>query len=563
MIDNLNTLNIIVIVQEEDREPEKSIESIIACNDVKRISLIVYNNSNNEAFHKWASEQTGFLYAYSETGIEKYGKVVNEILNELCIDGDVLLVSGHQMAYPGIISGMYKAGIEDPFCGILAAGFNGDSVYGLGYETYAGDYMQMAEYSMSYKGDNTRHINYLDNSGNFLIKKEIVNIIKQKQIDLLDRNEFVDFVQSIVKERELSIQLLMSGFWWNLQENTKDRFKYLKSSEIVLTIAIPTYNRGKRALEALKTTLENRNKYGCDNVIEILISDNASDKYSDELTEIETIANNNKNVVFYRSKENEGYKGNIKKVIKMSSGKYCLIHSDEDAVLFPAVLWYIEYLITHSEVACMKGRTSYQYYNLDSSYGKQGIDAMNLFFLIGNYVSGIIYNRSIITNEFIDNLYETFDNTDNIAFDYYPHLFIEAYALFKGAFTASSIMLIQEGDPEEMGNNTGEKKMLAYQYPESRIKQGIGYIPLLNYLDIEDKIKVLMFSRVFQKTKYLLKLSKDNYLKEGLIWDEIVKKAVDSFRKGFLQVKLKNAGLYKDIIANYLTNEEKNGLKDA
>ena len=203
----------------------------------------------------------------------------------------------------------------------------------------------------------------------------------------------------------------------------------------------------------------------------------------------------------------------------------------------------------------MKGKTSFQYQYWESSYGKQGIDAMNLFFLRGNYVSGIIYNRSIITNEFIDNLYETFDNTDNIAFEYYPHLFIDAYALFKGAFAASGITLIREGEPEEQGNDD-ENKLVSYRYPDSRIQQGIGYIPLLNYLDIEDKIKVIMFCKVYQKTIFLLNLSKDKYLEAGLNWDEIIKKAVESFREIFSQVDIEDSELYREIVIDYLSIEK-------
>ena len=556
----MQNLTVISIIQEEDLTAEKSIESIIACNDFILPSFIVYNNSNNEAFHKWASEQTSFIYAYSDTGVEKYGKVVNEILNELSIDSDVLLVSGHQMSYPGTISGMYEVAIENPSCGIVAAGFNGDSMYGLGYETYAGEYMQMAEYSINYGRDKSRQVYYLDPDGNFLIKKELINIIKQKQIDSLDRREFIDFLQSVINGTQLSIRLLLSASWWNLNDRKESRYKYLGSSEILLTIAIPTYNRGKRALEALKITLENRKKYGCEKIIEVLISDNASEKYLDELQEIEDIAEKNINVSFYRSKENKGYKGNIKKVIKMSKGKYCLIHSDEDTVLFPAALWYMEFLLTHKDISCMKGRTTYQYYNLEASYGKQGIDAIKLFFLIGNYVSGIVYNRSVITNEFIDNLYDTFDDTNNIAFDYYPHLFIDAYAMLHGAFSAGNIMLVQEGEAEEQTGGDTVNKMLAYQYPDSRIEQGVGYIPLLNYLDIDDTSKILMFTRVFQKTKSLLNISKENYMKAGLNWDEIVEKTIESFTKCFVQIKLKEPGLYKDIIRDYLSQEKKGKL---
>jgi hypothetical protein len=559
MADNFEKLTIIIIVQEEDREAEKSIESIIACNDIKNISLIVYNNSDNETFHKWASEQNSFIYAYSETGIEKYGKVVYEIVNELCIDSDVLLVSGHQMAYPGIISGMYEVAIEEPSCGIVAAGFNGDSMYGLGYETYAGEYMEMAEYSLSYNGKKSRQIYYLDSDGSFLIKKEVIGIIKQKRFDSLDRRGFVDFLQSVVNETELSIQLLLSAAWWNLNDRKERRFKYLGSSEILLTIAIPTYNRGKRALEALKTTLENRKKYGGENVIEVLVSDNASEKYPDALQEIEDIAEKNINVSFYRSENNKGYKGNIKKIIKLSKGKYCLIHSDEDTVRFPAVLWYIEFLLTHNDVSCMKGRTPFQYNYLEESYGKQGIDALNLFFQRGNYVSGIVYNRSIITDEFIDSLYEAFDGTNNIAFDYYPHLFIDTYALCNGGFASSNIILIDEGEPEDTGDMT-ENEMFSFERPESRIAQGSGYIKQLDYLEIDDKCKVFIFCKIILKTMYLLNMSKRKYLAKGYIWDNIVQDAIEMFKKEFADINIQDKNIYKSSVLGLLDAEEINKL---
>ena len=555
MADNFEKLTIIIIVQAEDREAEKSIESIIACNDIKNISLIVYNNSDNEAFHKWASEQNSFIYAYSETGIEKYGKVVNEIVNELCIDSDVLLVSGHHMAYPGMISGMYEVAIEDPSCGIVAAGFNGDSAYGLGYETYAGEYMQMAEYSLSYKGEKSRQIYYLDSDGSFLLRKELINIIKQRKTDSFDRREFIGFLESAVTETELSIRLLLSSSWWNLNDKKKDHFKYLGSAEVLLTIAIPTYNRGKRALEALMTTLENRKKYGCENIIEVLISDNASEKYPDELHEIEDIAGKNINVSFYRSEENKGYKGNIKKVIKMSKGRYCLIHSDEDTVLFPAVLFYLDFLLTHKDVSCMKGRTSYQCSYLEASYGKQIIDAINLFFLKGNYVSGIVYNRNIITDEFIDSLYEAFDETNNIAFDYYPHLFIDTYALCNGSFASSNITLIEEGEPEGTSDIT-RNEMFSFERPESRIAQGSGYIKQLDFLKIDDKYKVFLFCKIILKTLYLLNMSKRKYLANGYVWDNIVHDTIEMFKKEFADINIQDKNIYKSLVLNLLDEKE-------
>ena len=118
-----------------------------------------------------------------------------------------------------------------------------------------------------------------------------------------------------------------------------------KKMKPLLTIAIPTYNRGIHLDKGLQRILPQIFKYK--NEIEFIISDNASTdntqkvikKYKDEYSEIDIITN--------LQSYNTGYFGNFKKCRELSSGKYFWILSDHEHVLDGV----IDFLITtmHSD----------------------------------------------------------------------------------------------------------------------------------------------------------------------------------------------------------------------
>ncbi len=551
-----STVSVVLIVQDEDIKPEICIESILECNNMIDVPFVVYNNSNNVKFHKWASEKNNFIYAYSENGIEKYGDVVIQILKELNLKGHILLLSGHHMAFPNIISDMLSLLSKCSTYGLVAASYNGARDYGLSYETFARDYMQLAEYSMKLGKEKSWESSCLDHNGVYLINECIVEEIKLFEKGL-DKDLFFARLCNAVRLKQMSIQVPEGIFWWNLNDSSYNTLKNLPKSGIELTIAIPTYNRGHRTLDAVRKLLESREKYGYEDIIEILVSDNASTKYIEEIEEIEEIANISKNMICYRSEENKGFKGNIRKVLELSNGKYCLIHSDEDNVIFPALLLYIDYLRLHPNVSCMKGRTTFQYFEFGTSFGRVGLDAYNCFFLKGNYISGIIYNRNVVTSEFVEKLYNEFDKKQNMAFDYYPHLFIDAYALSHGDFASSNIFLIQEGAAEDSGEKDSSTEMFSYERPESRIEQGKGYFPLLGFLKLDDRTKMILYIKICMKTIYLLELSKNKYLRSGYDWNKIVDNLMNILKNGFFEIRLLNQDVFYDFVIDYLSNTEK------
>ena len=94
---------------------------------------------------------------------------------------------------------------------------------------------------------------------------------------------------------------------------------------IILTIAIPTYNRESQLKEQMTKLASNMNEE-----IEVLVSDNASEDGTEEfmLRFVET----NKSFRYQRHQVNLGFDQNIKSLYLASSGKFIWFVSDDDPI---------------------------------------------------------------------------------------------------------------------------------------------------------------------------------------------------------------------------------------
>lgn len=103
-----------------------------------------------------------------------------------------------------------------------------------------------------------------------------------------------------------------------------------KHRDVVLTIAIPTYN-GKGTIGRMLDLLIPQLEEG----VELLISDNCSDKESTEI--INNYINKYKYIKYLRNKVNIGADANFLQCLRSASGKYTFLLSDDD-VLVPGSL---------------------------------------------------------------------------------------------------------------------------------------------------------------------------------------------------------------------------------
>ena len=103
---------------------------------------------------------------------------------------------------------------------------------------------------------------------------------------------------------------------------------------IILTIAIPTYNRYETLKEAIDSIAEQWKETLSDKV-EIIISDNGSTDNTDEITSYPGF--NKVKARYYRNKNNIGPDRNFFNCWDKANGKYVMLLSDDD-VLFPGTI---------------------------------------------------------------------------------------------------------------------------------------------------------------------------------------------------------------------------------
>ena len=240
---------------------------------------------------------------------------------------------------------------------------------------------------------------------------------------------------------------------------------------------------------------------------------------------------------YFEFNENQGFMKNFNQVLKLSKGDFSLIISDEDDLQKSNFEYYYTYLQQHSEISVMQAKTSYMYPNYSDDYAVAGKEAMNDFYMVGNYISGRIYNRKIICNTLIDEYEKKYSN--NIAYQLYVHMFLDTYAVFHGNYCSCDKCLILEGKPEDDVKREKEG-MLFYATYQSRIEQMFGFIEQIRDLDVDRDVKRDMLSKVIIKTCFLVDTVRKQYIEmhDREYYSEIM---------AYLSRNLKEAVVYSEI----------------
>lgn len=317
------------------------------------------------------------------------------------------------------------------------------------------------------------------------------------------------------------------------------------SSNILLSICIPTWNRGNRALENINSLL----KLPYDNEIEFVVSDNGSTLYPDKYEQIKNYSDSRIN--YFKAEKNQGFLKNVLKVLDLAKGKFALIISDEDLIANDNLSTYLNILKLTKNISVLRPASTSTYtksQNLNLSFGK---DALLNIFLSNNYISGIIYNTKIFKDHNISKF--ILDNSNNISCSLYTHLWIDAIMSLYGDLCSNSLPLCIEGSSEleseisvaqvatkakifnELNTIPIDDKLpiaKVYSY-QSRIEQHIGFIELINQLPIDNpSTYVYLYHILCKKTNFLVSLVKDIYQENGYDCNEIYDRLYDCCIKG-------------------------------
>lgn len=337
---------------------------------------------------------------------------------------------------------------------------------------------------------------------------------------------------------------------------------------IILTIGIPTHNRGNLLLERI----EKLRKMPYDAEIEIVVSKNGALLYQEEYNKASQIQD--ARLLYYGVDKELSPQVNWHNVVEHAHGKFVLFVSDEDDVILDAMEHYLKLLSTAANISLVRAEATIQNSKKGRLYGYKGLDAFSKEFLAQYYLSGMIVNRQYFLDA--DMLkYELYQ--DNIFYQSYPHEWWCANLTQYGDYIMDPVILIEEKDAsmkaetleyekrgiykegEIMDQKTGLPKYSTY---ESRFQQFDGQIQFLKIFTANDRewIKTGLGIAI-SKLVFVLDLArKCGYKKEKYldVLDQFVMKsinAIDEFElDGEQKVELlkRIRGYYKIAFDNHM-----------
>lgn len=310
-----------------------------------------------------------------------------------------------------------------------------------------------------------------------------------------------------------------------ISEIHKNRIKkYRDKSNILLTICIPSYNRGHRALLSVEELL----KLKYDSEIEILVSNNASTENTDGYRQIQSIEDSR--ISYYELETSQGLSGNVYNAVKHAKGKFLLLISDEDMVVNLKLPYYMKKLKNNPKAAIVATRTVQSQYRKNAYY-KKGNEAILNFMLTNNHMSGTIYNNELIKKNSLDLwMNQKQIENNNQAFLLYPHEFLDIALANLGDIVIDEMNFILQGKPEKSNmtvdnpNEAIDSKLNIplYSMYESRLKEMDGWCRLAKELASKNSILIRnMFLKICNKIFFLVSIVKEPYMKNGYNWNEI------------------------------------------
>ena len=287
----------------------------------------------------------------------------------------------------------------------------------------------------------------------YIICKELeksISFFKIPELNAFSKNiKIFSNIQELQKFFHKNTSVYLPKIWYG---NAEDKLKiehmleqehqYRLTSQgrnlnnVLLTIAVPTYHRG----HLLKKRIENLQKLPYDAEIEFAVSKNGTGLYQKEYDEVSKIQDSRLNYFDHGTDLN--YEVNWHYAVEMAHGKYVLLVSDEDDVVLDAVEHYLALLKEFPKVALIRAKTEFQYCMIDQRiYANQGVEALKASFLRQNYMSGLIFKRSVFLQS---NLLDLEKYSYNQFYQNYPHEWWCVEINKRGDYLQEPVALIDE-----------------------------------------------------------------------------------------------------------------------
>ena len=216
------------------------------------------------------------------------------------------------------------------------------------------------------------------------------------------------------------------------------------------TICIPSYNRGTRLLAYLKSVHSNLNESW-----PILVLDNCSSIQQNDYKAIEEMSRITSGLNYIRHEKNRLFEGNFLSMFDLVQTDFFMVISDEDETNFHFIRELCHQLPNLAEVGAIRpsigkkaNSAAHQYSIMKDELFNPGPEAISSFGLTGNYISGAIYNRKLLTElGFVSQLEKNL-----LEQRIYPHLYMNILAASSTKTLFMSDICCFQNEPEEVAS---------------------------------------------------------------------------------------------------------------
>lgn len=336
---------------------------------------------------------------------------------------------------------------------------------------------------------------------------------------------------------------------------TEHKFRCTKEGRdkgnILLTIGIPSYNRGHRALENIRH-LQN---LSYDAEVEFLVVDNCSQLNVEGYQEIEKMAETDSRITYYRFPDKPGDNPSPAETVKRASGRFCCLLSDEDLVYLDNVWKYLYLIQKYGDTVGFINAAGRGYYhsNVNQRYTK-GEEAFGRVFWALNYMSGLVFCTDIYHKLKLYGLYcwETGNGKGNYFKRGYPHNAAAMRCSIETDVYTCGELLFQEGKEDKVSasyQKLAGNQVLEFATVENRLKQLKGIVALLNEWKgmISQKQAADCYGRAIGKVFFLI----DLYRQQGGViecsYQEAHRKIIREGIKGIEELEVGDKE-YADIV---------------
>lgn len=295
------------------------------------------------------------------------------------------------------------------------------------------------------------------------------------------------------------------------------RLKRRKASrKPLLSICIPTFNRGHRAYQTVKDLLSF--EYGEE--IEIVVSNNGTKNETSYFYE-KLEKNKDMRLKYFSFTENMGFTTNMCKVAELASADLVLYLSDEDTVDEYILGEILNFIKSNNRISLIKV-SILNYLQLSDLYSKHAPEALLQNMLSSNYISGLIMNKKILHQK--DAFNKVLMNQDNPVYYAYPHMYWELLLCDEGEVYSTSLKLVKQGSPEKLDGN-GSHDFITYNNVviphyatiENRLRQHdsfYGIFKQIKAIDGNFDLYRSMYLNLVAKTLFLCEINiKSHYSK--------------------------------------------------